>query len=338
MQLAGQANQNYGFYRYNWQYINPAALNYEYFHRKQNVNGTWYSPRQLTTNSTYRSQAIAAKEERRSMTVHAEYVPNLSSTQRNRPNSFRFKAGGGILDDTWELSRSLTAYGSVAGGIRFGESLKLIIGVNGAYSWQQVHFGNYRFIDPAEVKELQNELPEPQVTIIPGVLLTDFKKFYVGISHLRGLSSEHRQFHALFGWNFLNERTRMVIRRSSQDVIPTLIKSLTYDSGLSCWIRYADGLYYDNLFGKKSPISAMFNFRGQLLQLARNPVWYNVGINTAQQFHSEIGYTHFAGSEYGIHRTYGMDIDWHFGIGWDMPYGKRTPLGSSIEVNFGFSF
>jgi hypothetical protein len=341
--VSAQMTNNEGFYRYNWQYTNPAALNYEYFHRKQNVNGTWYSPRQISVNTTYRKQSMALSQERVSITTHIEYLPSfgkIGGIQRNQANDFRFKMGGGIMDDTWGGSRAVTGYIGGAGSVRLGSHYKLIGGINSGYTVHQLDLGDYKFMDKAEVLELQNELPQPTAIIIPGLLFTDFKNFYVGGSYFYPFSvHSDKQIHLLFGYNKVNERSRLISKRSKNKMESNLIKSLTYDWGVSGWLRYSKTQVSDNLLGKKAPVSGMLNFRGQipLLEWGRNPLWWNVGANTNRQAHFEIGYTHFAASEYGVIRTKGFDIDWHLGMGLDTPFGKTSQLGTSIEINLGIS-
>jgi hypothetical protein len=342
--IAAQMTNNEGFYRYNWQYTNPAALNYEYFHRKQNVNGTWYSPRQFAVNVTYRNQSMALSQERVSKSVHIEYLPSFgkkSSLQRHQANDFRFKIGGGVMDDTWGGSRSLTSYLGGALGMSISSRHKLILGINSGYTVHQLDLGDYKFVDRAELLELQKELPQPSVMMIPGVLFTDFKNFYVGGSYFYPFSvHSDKQIHLLFGYNKVNERSRLIAKRSKNKMESNLIKSLTYDWGLSGWFRYSKTQLSDNLLGKQSAFSGMLNFRGQipLIELGRNPFWWNAGVNTNRQAHFEIGYTHFAASEYGVIRTNRFDIDWHLGMGLDTPFGKTSALGTSIEINCGLSF
>jgi Type IX secretion system membrane protein PorP/SprF len=342
--IAAQSPTNYGFYRYNWQYMNPAVLNYEYFHRIQNVEGNWYSPRQLNVSSGYRSQSVGLLVPRTSMSCHLEWMPSLfSTTQRGRPSDFLLKLGAGILNDSWGDTKQNIVYAGISGGLRLSKQVKLLIGANFGRAKTQLDLSQYLAKDPNDPQIQRLLEPKSNSLVIPGILITDFKRFYAGWSYFYPLeANQYRQHQIIIGYNFVNEREFKVARRNKRDpsiIEPVSIKTLTYDSGLSLWIR-TGGFLYSNALGDASPVSALINWRFQLpVKLGWNHVWSNLGYSTAKHGHLEIGYTNFAASEYGIQRFSGMDIDWRIGFGWDMPLTTTAQqLGNSFECNFGIAF
>lgn len=342
--IVAQSPTNYGFYRYNWQFINPSVLNYEYFHRIQNVDGTWYSPRQLNVSSGYRSQSVGLLVPRVSMSCHLEWMPPLvSNTQRGKSNDFLLKLGAGMMNDSWGDTQQTIVYAGISGGLRLSKQVKLLIGANFGRARTQLDLSQYLAKDPNDPQIQRLLEPQSNGLVIPGILITDFKRFYAGWSYFYPFdANQYRQHQILIGYNFVNERERKIGRRSKKDpsvIEPISIKTLTYDSGLSLWIR-TGGFRYDNALGDASPISALMNWRFQLpILLGWNHLWGNVGYSTAKHGHLEIGYTHFAASEYNIRQSEGMYMDWRIGFGWDMPLTTAAQqLGSSFECNFGIAF
>lgn len=333
--LRAQVVTNYGFYRYNWQFVNPATLNYSYFHRPQTIESKESNKakeRLFNATSTYRSQAQGLEQPRTAMSFHCEYILNLREANhfsRSSSKSGQLKIGAGIIKDTWDVSQLTTAYLGIAGKIRLDPNIQLLAGINFAQTSQQLDKSLFKPQDPKDPLLPLLWEPRKYTILIPGILVTDFKSFYAGWSWYYAFDEPlSRQHQLLMGYNFTKPRFHN--RSGGIDV-----ENILYHSGFSAWIRYDPKNRLQNALGDLSPVSAAFNWRAQLpISFGYQRLWAGLGWNTAKQGRIEVGYSYFTPAVMGELES----VDWHVGIGFDFPLGiVQSKLGSNLEINLGIS-
>ncbi len=306
------------FYRYNWQAVNPAAMDRIFM-----VDPT----KSLMVSSYYHQQWIGVEGAPVFYHVSVEHKPIVDQTFPHQ-----IKWGFQAFGDVTDAIGSFGLYGNFSYYIKLQNRRGrfLHFGVSPGLIQYRVDADKTRFKDD---EPLLGAFEEGQLyaDFSFGIFYRESRKFYFGLSvpqtFTLNLNSQVedgifvaerlRNLHAYFViGGFLTNR-RINYRAKKVVVEPSL------------WVRYIPGLTYQTYI-EDFPISADLNLRLHY----RNFLWGAVGFGTAQNLHLE----------FGIYKpivpTYGDPGGlMRIGLSYDAPLGgKEVQLGHNLGITAAFAW
>lgn len=315
--LNAQLTPYQSFFQYNWQIINPAAIDKSYIYDE---------PREFIVSASYRKQWFGVANSPETYFVSVEHK---SSGTKNRFSSgvkYGFQAYRDKADD---LSHN-GFYGNFSYYFPIASSGKFIhIGTTVGFLWQQLNLNPNDFKVP---EQSGFELPSRNFfDVNVGIFYRDKRKFYAGISIPQLLSldfndgfapSEERQtqkFYNLILGGFIDSDTYDRFGNGSTWVIEP-----------SIWLRYTPGLTFQSLINDR-PFSGDANLKFHYNQT----IWFGSGYSTNQFLNLEFGIgKELDGGVYG-HNSDKITI----GASWQIPTGNRhVRLGNSFEIRLAYSW
>jgi type IX secretion system PorP/SprF family membrane protein len=306
-------------YRYNWQILNPAAVNHSYLEDKN---------KQYMANASYRQQWAGFEGAPLNYSMRFEYLPE----------DLNIKAGGFAYGEQAGAIGTNAGYLNFAYLIYFNKCLTseeyLAIGTN-------IGMVNYR----VDLNEIVFQDPQPGLfgeegfeqwyadmsfgafyrwkTYDPSVLSSiAFKEFYAGISIPQTFTLNFNTPDTL---NYSLERIRHYYLMSGAFI--SLNNKILLEP--SIWVRYAEDLQYQTLFNN-NPISADANIRVQY----DNLIWIGTGFSTNRLAHFEAGTSLGRGQYLNSNSSYALTL----ALAYDVPIGWNSWLGPSFEVSIGVAW
>ncbi len=306
------------FYRSNWQFINPAAIDRSHYLSR--------SHNEMVLNAGFRQQWIGLEGAPIFYYLSAEYCPELSD--RNMPGN---KYGVTAFGDKTDAIGTYGLYGNYSRfiPIPYTSGHTLHIGLSAGVLLYQVDQDNIRLqnqLDPI----LAQQGGQTYVDFAVGAMYRIRKEFYVGLSIPQTFTLDFQNRDAASGV-FATERVRHIylniggfIQRGEYDYANSLPDQGTLVLEPSCWIRYVPGVSYST-FINNFPFSIDANLRAYF----RQKFWVGGGYGT----------TGLLNAEFGISRTTENETKWQVGISYGVPVGKKyLSLGHSAEIGLAYYF
>lgn len=313
-------------YRYNWQILNPAAINHLYLEDNSNR-------KQYVFNATFRRQWIGFEGAPTTYNARFEYMPKANSNEVS-PIKVGFFASG---DQAGAINTN-KFFGNFAYLIYFNRSTLaesyLSVGLNVGLVRYNVDINEIRF------QEQQNNIPVDGVlnqayadmalgcffrkkTYDPYYLPTfGIAEVYAGISVPQTFTMDLSQ----------TDDGAFDLKRVQHFYLITG-GVLTINSKLllepSLWVRYLPNGSFQTLFDN-TPVSGDLNMRLQY----KNKVWAGVGASTNRLLHFEAGFTLGQGEQSQDCKNYLMNL----GFAYDAPVGWNSWLGPSAEISLGIGW
>lgn len=308
-------------YRYNWQILNPAAINHIYLEDNK---------KQYIFNASFRRQWIGFEGAPANYNARFEYMPE----DGNSPVKFGFFASG----DQAGAIETNKLFGNFAYLIYFNRSpvseSYLSVGLNIGVARYHVDLNEIHF------QEQQLNIPEDGVlnqsyadmalgcfyrlkTHDP-YALPSFRiaEVYAGISIPQTFTLD---LNTPEDGAFNLERVQHFYLITGG--IVTLNKKLLLEPSL--WIRYLHKNSFQTLFNN-APVSGDLNVRLQY----NNRLWGGVGASTNRLLHFEAGFTIGHGAYINDSKNYLISL----GLAYDAPIGWNSWLGPSAEISLGIGW
>ncbi|MCB9264977.1 MAG: PorP/SprF family type IX secretion system membrane protein [Lewinellaceae bacterium] len=302
-------------YRYNWQVLNPAAVNHIYLEDKH---------KQYVANASYRQQWIGFEGAPATYNLRFEYFPKDTPV----------KVGGLATGDKAGAISTNSFLGNFAYLIYFSRRIHsesyLSVGLNVGGVLYRVDMNEIRFQDPNQPRPegIWNQSYADMAlgcfyrwkTYDPHFLPSPaLAEFYIGLSVPQTFSMNLSR----------PEEGAFDIERVQHYYLITggvfsLSRQLLLEPSL--WVRYLPNASYQTLF-KDTPVSSDLNCRLQY----NNRFWAGVGASTNRLLHFEAGFN-FGKGEYENDRKGHLITA---GLAYDAPVGWNNWLGPSVEVSIG---
>ncbi len=305
-------------YRYNWQILNPAAVNHIYLETKN---------KRYAFNAAYRQQWIGFEGAPATYNARFEYFPKETST----------KLGFFAMGDQAGAIGTNSIYGNYAYLLFFDKNPLaenyLSIGVNVGAVWYRVNMDEIRFQEAQPDLAVEGILNQSYADMALGVfyrwqtydpsVLPEkiFTEFYAGLSvpqtFTLNLGSPQEGGFELDRVQHFYLITGSVLKLSRKLLLEP-----------SLWVRYVPDNSFQTLL-QNAPLSADLNLRVQY----NNRMWGGFGAGTNRLLHFEGGYMLGQGL-FGEEDNYSVTI----GFAVDMPVGWSNWLGPSAELSVGIGW
>lgn len=306
------------FYRSNWQFINPAAIDRSHY-LSRNHN-------EMVLNAGFRQQWIGLEGAPLFYFVSAEYCP-IQNNRAMPGNKFGITAFGDKTD-------AIGTYGLYGNYSRFipipySRGHTLHIGLSTGVLLYQVNQSKIRLQNQND-PVLADQGGQTYVDFAVGVMYRVRKEFYIGLSIPQTFTLDFQNRDSASGI-FATERVRHIylniggfIQRGEFDYGNPLPDQRMLVIEPSCWIRYIPGVTYST-FIKNFPFSIDANLRVHY----RQKFWAGGGYGTNGMLNAE----------FGIGRATENDTRWQVGLAYGIPVGKKyLSLGHSAELTLGYYF
>ena len=307
-------------YRYNWQVLNPAAVNHIYLEDKY---------KEYVFNSSYRQQWIGFEGAPASYNARFEYFPKEAS----------IKIGFMATGDKAGAIGTNALLGNFAYLIYFNRGINsesyLSIGLNVGAVWYRVDMNEIRFQDQLQPNIVPGGILNQSYadmalgcfyrwkTYDPSVLPSpSLAEFYAGLSVPQTFTMDLSQPE---DGAFSLDRVQHYYLITG--AVFTITRQLLLEPSL--WVRYIPNTSYQTLF-KNTPVSSDLNIRLQYI----NRIWCGVGGSTNRQLHFEVGYNFGKGEYVNDSKNYLITA----GLAYDAPIGWNSWLGPSVEVSIGIGW
>lgn len=302
------------FYRYNWQVVNPAAMDKSFIFNEH---------RPFIISGNYRQQWIGLEGAPKFFYASMEHKP-VNDQQFSYPIKWGFQGFGDVTDGY----ETYGGYGNFSYFIPFlnprGQFLH--IGISAGIIQQKTALDEGDF-----------DIPEPDLNanvkwyadFAMGVFYRHKREWYVGISSPQVLSPVLGQTD---GKRWLpTERTHHYYLMAGG-----FIEGYNFEGILepSLWLRYAPGLGYQTL-GNDIPVSADLNLRyHSYARVDQVTYWLGGGVGTSKYAHLEAGINfpfeaivNSAGDKLGV------------GFIFSLPFGQNgLNLGNSLELSVSYAW
>lgn len=306
------------FYRSNWQFINPAAIDrIHYLSRNHN---------EIVLNAGFRQQWIGLDGAPIFYYLSAEYCPELSS--RTMPGS---KFGVTAFGDKTGAIGTYGLYGNYSRfiPIPYSAGHTLHIGLSAGVLLYQVDQDKI-ILQQADDPVLAGQGGQAYVDFAVGAMYRVRKEFYVGLSIPQTFTLDFSNRDSDSG-AFATERVRHLylniggfIQYGETDFSNPVSDQSMIVIEPSCWIRYVPGVSYST-FIKKFPFSIDANLRVHY----RQRFWVGGGFGTNGMLNTEVG----------IGRSTENKARWQVGISYGVPVSRKyLSLGHSAEIGLAYYF
>lgn len=306
------------FYRANWQFINPAAIDRSHYLTRNH--------REMVLSAGARQQWIGLEGAPLLYFVSAEYCPHQASGEF--PGD---KFGVTAFSDKTDAIGTYGLYGNYSRYIPLpyteGHVLHLGLGVGAnlyQVDWDKIRLANNN--DP-----LRNAY-EGQffVDFSIGAMYRIQKKFYIGLSMPQIFTLSFQEKNDATG-RFRKEKVPYVyltvggfIQRGEYSYKGKMTEETTIVVEPSAIVRYATGIAYSTLLNN-FPLSIDLNLRVHYNQR----FWVGGGYGTNGLLNAEVGFGGFLEN----------DNKWNIGVSYGVPVGKKyLSLGHSAELTMGYYF
>ena len=305
------------FYRSNWQFANPAAIDRSHYLSRYHNS--------MVLNAGFRQQWIGLEGAPQLYFVSAEYCPEQENTQMPG-QKFGLTAYGDKTDaiGTYGIYLNYSRYFLIP----YTDGHVLHIGLSAGANLYQIEWEKIRLLNPGD--PLYNtQGSQAYVDFSLGALYRVRKEFYLGLSIPQTFTLNVQSRDSL--GRFARERVRHVYLN-----IGWFIQRGRYDYSLprpdesdiliepSAWVRYVPGVSYSTLL-HNFPLSIDANLRVHYKQR----FWVGAGYGTNGMINTE----------FGISRMLDNETRWRIGLGYGIPVGKKyLSLGHSVELNMGYYF
>jgi type IX secretion system PorP/SprF family membrane protein len=296
----------YSFYRNNWQLLNPALPNANFFLRNQ--------LKYFTLNASYRQQWIGTKG------VPSNYNISFENTLDPDMRNSTVKWGMNLYGERANAWMTHGLQFNYAYGIRLDRRKQfLFIGMNTGISEQRIDLSNANFLHQTNdviLDEWRNTPNRYYADINIGLAYTYWNYFYAAISVPQALTLGIIKTPSLFD----TKRPRY---------INALVGGTFENITTSAWLRYTPNIEYASLF-EGNPLSMTINGQYRL----KEKMWFGLGLSTAKWTHFEVGVMNI-----GRNKSANEDYSFNVGLAYDLPYSiSGWRLGQTIEINFSLNW
>lgn len=306
------------FYRSNWQFVNPAAIDRNHY-LSRNHN-------EMVLNAGFRQQWIGLEGAPTFYYLSAEYCPEL--TNRTMPGN---KFGVTAFGDKTDAIGTYGLYGNYSRfiPIPYSNGHTLHLGLSAGVLLYQVNQSKIILQQPDD-PILARQGGQAYVDFAVGALYRIRKEFYAGLSIPQTFTLDFANRDSASG-AFATERVRHLyvniggfIQRGEYDYNNSLPDQRMIVIEPSCWIRYVPGVSYST-FINNFPFSIDANVRVHY----RQRFWVGGGYGT----------TGLLNVECGIGRNTENETRWQVGISYGVPVGRKyLSLGHSAEIGLAYYF
>jgi hypothetical protein len=253
------------FYRYNWQILNPAAVDNEYV-KNIGITGAANGASTSMISSGYRQNILGVDKSQFSFYVASE--TRLARRKSYKHKALNTRVGGLIAINNIANFRNYTLKGNFAYQINFDRRKNLNIGINAGLDYGYLNnINDAKFRDP-------NELTTNRIQIInPAFAL--------------GLFYSHERFHFGFSMPELYQKSAIFSTFTAN------YEGQYFEPSVA--IRYLPKLSV-YAWNQKIPVSADLNFRyhhrsnvGRGAAVDRDKIYFGIGYGTANVLNFEFG-------------------------------------------------
>ncbi len=299
--LFAQQSTISSFYRYNWQILNPAAIDNE-FVKSIGITGAANGASTMMYSAGYRQNIVGVDKNQFAFYVAGE--GRLSRRKTYNHKAFNARAGGILAISNIANFRNYTLKGNFAYQITFDRRVFLNIGINAG-----VNYGHFNNLDNAKFRD-PNELATNDIQIIS-------PNFAAGVFYA------HEGFHVGLSMPELYQKSALFSTLTANYEFQHFEPSLT--------IRYLPKLSV-YAWNQKLPFSADINFRyhhrskvGRDRATGRDKIYFGAGYGTANILNIEFG--HFIPSE-NVRNT-----SLRLGISAGVSLLGKNGIGNFFELN-----
>ncbi len=305
-------------YRYNWQILNPGAVNHTFLEDKS---------KKYIFNSAYRQQWVGVEGGPVTYNARFEYFPD------NNP----IKVGGYVLGDRAGAIGTNSVFGNFAYLIKLnqqGVESYISVGLNLGAVWYNVDMGEIRFQEDQPNLMSEGVLNQSYADMALGAFYR-WKNLPHRVLPVLGLS----EFYAgvsvpqTFTMNMTapDEGAFDLERVQHYYLITGAVFLLTSDFLLepSTWVRYVPNGAFQTLFNN-APVSADVNLRLKY----NNMFWIGGGFSTNRLIHTEFG----ADIGRGLCENCGKNYLLTLALAYDAPVGWNSQLPGSLEISLGLGW
>lgn len=311
--LEAQQTDLSSLYRYNWQVLNPAAINYTYLEDKR---------QKYMANAAYRNQWLGFEGSPASYNLRFEYLPE----------SDNIKVGAFAMGDRTGAIGTYSVYGNFAYIIYFSNidvEQYLSVGLNLGGVQYSVNLDELRF------QQDQPSLIEEGVTnqVYADMALGCFYRW----KRLNSRAPDDAIFREFYA-GFSVPQTFVLDLFKPDDGAFDLDRIQHYytlaggvfnvnkaiDLEPSLWLRYVPESTFQTLFAN-APFSGDLNVRARF----QNKFWIGSGYSTNQLMHFELGFNIGKGEYLNDSKDYLFTL----GLAYDAPLGGNNRLPGSLEIS-----
>lgn len=319
--LFGQQTMLSNFHRYNWQLVNPAAVD-----RLQMFN-----QHQTLLNASVRQQWLGFEGSPVNYYLSFEHMPHINSSF-----SHRIKWGFNVFKDQADQIGSYGISGNFGYYIQLSSKQKFLhFAISPSLVQYQVNLDEIKFKQATVLAE--DDYNRLYADFSFGVFYRQISNrnkagFYMGLSIPQSFALRLEQREEDSGI-FAPERVRHVYAIAGGFIRPGKYSPFRFEP--STWLRYVPGLNYSTSFSNL-PISMDANLRTYFLydRGTNNSVWAGLGYGTNRNMKVEIGVNQSVGQILGD-----SDGLMRFAFSWELPLlSDGLNLGQSIELNLTYAW
>ena len=314
--LSAQLTPYQSFYQYNWQIVNPAAIDKSFIYDEN---------RAFIATASYRKQWVGIANSPETAFISIEHKPS----SKNRFNS-GIKYGFHAYRDKADALSNNGFYGNFSYYFPIARSGKFIhIGTTVGLIWQQLDLNQGDFKVP-ESRGI--DLPSRNFFDVNiGIFYRDKRKFYAGVSVPQLLSLDFNDGFSPSGDRQIQKFYNLILGGFlDSDSYSRFGGSSTWVLEPSVWVRYTPEFSFQSLIANR-PFSADANLKFHYNQT----IWFGSGYSTNQFVNFEFGIgKELDGGVYG-HNSDKITI----GASWQLPVGNRmVRLGNSFEIKLAYAW
>lgn len=310
------------FHRYNWQMVNPAAVD-----RLQMFN-----QHQTLLNSSIRQQWLGfGGKSPLTGYISFEHMPHI-----NRSFNHRIKWGFTVFKDQTDQIGSYGISGNFGYYVQLSSKQKFLhFALSPSLVQYQVNLDDIQFKQQTVL--IEEDLNRLYADFSFGIFYRQISNrsksgFYLGLSVPQSFALNLEKQEESEGV-FVAERVRHVYFVAGGFLKGSRYSPFRFEP--SAWVRYVPGLHYSTTL-EALPISMDANLRAYYLNSkgTNNSLWAGLGYGTNRNLKFEIGINQATGQIIG-------DSDGliRFGFGWDLPVASGgLNLGQSIELNLTYAW
>lgn len=316
------------FHRYNWQFVNPAAIDrLQMFGQKRSI-----------ITGGVRQQWVGLEGAPTLYTLSFEHMP-YDGRQFNHPIKWGFNT---FTDRTDKISTTGISL-NFSYFLDFGRMYKkrrLFFGVNPSAIQYRVNGAEIKFKNASE--PLAIDVNQTLFDFSFGVFYQqtsngingDLSGFYGGLSVPQSfaLNLQDQKDNGIFS----KDRVRHVYLLGGA-FLPILDNRVIFEP--STWIRYVPGYEYETAFSTL-PVSMDFSIRAHFSLNGNNLLWVGGGYGSSGNLKSEIGISLDTGEmSRGASAQFLSEGTLRFGFGWELPLSNQTVnLGQTLDVTVSYAW
>ncbi len=306
-------------YRYNWQILNPAAVNHTFLEDKS---------KKYIFNSAYRQQWLGIDGGPVTYNARFEYFPD---------NNNSIKVGGFVMGDRAGAIGTNSVFGNFAYLIKLSQQdaeSYISVGLNLGAVWYNVDMGEIRFQDDQPNLMTEGVINQSYADMALGAFyrwkslpyralpVLGLSEFYAGVSVPQTFTMD---------MNTPADGAFNLERVQHYYLITGAVFLLSSDFLLepSTWVRYVPNASFQTLFNN-APVSADVNLRLKY----NNMFWIGGGFSTNRLLHTEFG----ADIGRGLCANCGKNYLLTLALAYDAPVGWNSQLPGSLELSLGLGW